>query len=281
MKMSFRFFLLIIFKTIFFHLVFVQANTPVIYPAKSNLFGQAEQDTVMGFRASEKVDSENLSHIKEFTSINTDELDHKASLRDASFAKFLAPQEGARVVADAHNHPVVSLWKYSKYDPENRGIGFCFGRAMFIHLDLYYRGFDRDSIRKAFVVGPMKTPDGGSWGWHVTTIAQSLDSKGRRVWLALDPIFDRNSKGKIPTLQEWYQEMYGKYSTDKKLKLYVTEAGKFGPSPSPYDAKSIKQPFYNNYFKDMMDWFESQSQEGRYQSRKIEDYKTSQCRSLF
>ena len=97
----------------------------------------------------------------------------------------------------------------------------------------------------------------------------------------LDPIFDRNARGEIPTLQDWYQEMYGKYSTDKKLKLYVTEVGKFGASPSPYDTRAMTNPFYNRYFQDMMDWFKEQSQQERYQSKKIDDYKVLLCRSLF
>jgi len=182
--------------------------------------------------------------------------------------KNLNPRYAQELLRSAEVNPVVSLYQYHRYDPKNEGIGFCFGRALFIHLELAYRGFDRDSVRKAFVVGPMRTPDGGSWGWHVTTIAQSVNAQGQEEWIAIDPI-----AGVKPVMQ-WYREMYQNYSTDKKLKLYFTLPTRFGPTAnSHYSEKALNDPFYNGYFSDMMDWFQKQSEAGAYDSNLILEYK--------
>ena len=164
---------------------------------------------------------------------------------------------------------VVSLYQYEKYDPKNQGIVFCFGRAMFVHLELAMRNLDRDSIKKAFVVGPMSTGDGNSWGWHVTTIAQSEDAQGNEIWLALDPVTG------LKTLDDWYEEMYNYFSTDKKLKIYVTEAGKFGPSPGFYNHIGLENEFYNSYFTDLDVEFVKASKAGKY-DRPIPEYKIAQ-----
>jgi hypothetical protein len=151
------------------------------------------------------------------------------------------------------------MYYYSKYDPKNEGIGFCFGRAMFIHLELAQFRFDRDSVKKAFVVGPMSTGDGGSWGWHVTTIVKSWDARSKKqIWYALDPVV-----GRRVTLEQWYNTMRSDFSTDKRLKIYITDPGRFGIYPSKYDETHLANRFYNNYFRDMMKWFESNSQQNR------------------
>lgn len=37
--------------------------------------------------------------------------------------------------------------------------------------------------------------------------------------------------------------------------LYIAEAGKFGAGSSRYDEQGLSDPFYNNYFIDMRNWF--------------------------
>jgi len=182
----------------------------------------------------------------------------------SGYAKFISLDEASDVKDAAMFNPVVSQFSSSKYDPNNVGIGYCFGRAMFINLDLAYRKLDRDSIKKAFVVGRMQTPDGNSWGWHVTTIVRSKDKNGLDQWLAIDPIVDG-----IITVEQWYNQMYENYSTDGKLRLYITETGKFGPTSGNYHQNSLTDQFYNNYFIDMLKWFEQASQNGDYDNNSI------------
>lgn len=171
--------------------------------------------------------------------------------RDSGKAKLINSQKATVALEAALYNPIVSLYQYKKYDPNDRGIGFCFGRAMFIDLYLAINNLDRGSIKKAFVVGPMSTGDGGSWAWHVTTIVQSKDRSGRETWLAIDPIMQE-----VMDVKQWYKETL-KLSTDGKLRLYITEAGKFAQGASRYDYNNFNHPFYNNYFKDMLKWFEA------------------------
>ncbi len=169
------------------------------------------------------------------------------SVLDAEKPKTITVDQAELALDAAMRNDIVSLDQYSKYDRENRGIGFCFGRAMFINLYLAINGLARPNIKKAFVVGPMSR---GAWGWHVTTIAQSKDRAGKEIWLAIDPVM-----GYVVTVQEWYAH-WQRSSDDGKLRLLITEAGKFGAGPSRYDEQGISNPFYNNYFTDMMKWFE-------------------------
>ena len=115
------------------------------------------------------------------------------------------------------------------------------------------RGLDRDSVKKAIVVGPMV---GGQWGWHVTTIVQSKDIFGKKIWSALDPIMPQ-----AVTLTEWYQ-IWKLQSSDQMLRLYITESGRIGPTPSYYSHDALEDPFYNGYFIDMMEWFEKETKDG-------------------
>jgi hypothetical protein len=252
-------------------LSFVQVFSSLVIFLSSAAQAQVVSNSVDLFRMSESstrgktpavVDAENKAVYEAFVraeNVDTDD----AWMRP----KNLNPRYASELLRSAETNPVVSLYEYDRYDPRNEGIGFCFGRALFIHLELAYRGFDRDSVRKAFVVGPMRTPDGGSWGWHVATIAQTVDARGQEEWLAIDPI-----AGVKPVLQ-WYREMYQSYSTDKKLKLYITLPTRFGPTAnSHYDHDALQDPFYNNYFSDMMDWFEKQSGSGAYDSRQIREF---------
>lgn len=238
-------------------LLTIGASSAKIYSQNTHLFNQANFDT--RYKTTQEIDKENKAHLEDFIAMEVEGRSSQSiNIVDADDAKFLNPRVARDVLSTLRMHPVVSLYQYEKYDPKNQGIGFCFGRAMFVHLELAMRNLDRDSIKKAFVVGPMSTGDGNSWGWHVTTIAQSKDADGNEIWLALDPVTG------LKTLKEWYQEMYTYFSTDKKLKIYVTEAGKFGPSPGFYNHIGLENEFYNSYFTDLDKEFVKASRAGRY-----------------
>lgn len=246
------------FSFLFFVVLFSATSLQAkIWSEKVNLMNQQYIDTY--YKTPEQIDASNREHLKQFIDI---EVEGRSDIRinnvDADDAKFLNPRIARDVLRVLDYHPVVSLYNYNKYDPKNQGIGFCFGRAMFVHLELAMRNLDRDSIKKAFVVGPMSTGDGNSWGWHVTTIAQSKDRNGNEIWLALDPVTG------LKTLKQWYEEMYEYFSTDKRLKIYVTEAGKFGPSPGFYSHPQLEHEFYNNYFNDLDKEFVKASKAGKY-----------------
>lgn len=169
---------------------------------------------------------------------------------DSKKRLYLTFEKAEATLRAANRNPVVGLHMYNKYDPNNQGIGFCFGRAMFIDLYLTLNNLNRGSIKKAFVVGPMKSGS-STWAWHVTTIVQSLDKSKNETWLAIDPIM-----GRVLEVKEWYREVL-KISQDGKLRLYIADAGKFADTATRYDEDGISHKFYNKYFTDMMKWFES------------------------
>jgi hypothetical protein len=218
-----------------------------LLPSRIDLFSRHASDT-MG-KSSSQVYRESISRYDRFVQqdVNSHSMTPYAAI-DFEKPRTLSMSNAERTMDAAVRNPVVSLHQYDKYDPFKKGIGFCFGRAMFVHLYLAINGVNRANIKKAFIVGPMSK---GSWAWHVTTIVQSKDRSGREIWLAIDPVAHQ-----VMEVKDWYNH-WKRQSDDGKLGLYITEATKFGASASVYDERGINVPFYNNYFSDMMDWFEN------------------------
>jgi hypothetical protein len=233
------------FLVVFLCVLSLNAQSEILN-ANDNIFARRDQDNY-GKTPTEIMD-ESIDNYENFVDmdVNADKFS-KTALNDADKPTILSMDDAETALNAAETNPVVSLHSYSKYDPEDKGIGFCFGRAMFVNLYLAMNGFSRANIKKAFVIGPMSN---GAWGWHVSTIVQSKTASGKEIWLAIDPV-----AGRIMEVQQWYKH-WRKESDDKKLRLYITEAGKFGPgSYSKYDENAISDDFYNKYFIDMMKWF--------------------------
>lgn len=154
-------------------------------------------------------------------------------------------EQASRIVKMIQHNEVTGDRSHSKYDP-NGVRGFCFGRALYAHLELLRHGVDSRAIKKVFIVGPMK--NGVDWQFHVATLVRAKDSNG---WYAVDTFV-----GKPMLLEDWFARFTG-YSTDKKLRMYVTRPAKIGPSSWEYNIKpgGLMDPFYNNYFKDMFENF--------------------------
>ena len=89
---------------------------------------------------------------------------------------------------ETKNDPVARLDRLSHYDPEGL-TGFCFGRAMAVHLKARAAGIHPDSIKKQFIVGDLKSSLTAptEWRFHVTTLIKS----DHGVWYAVDPIFNQ------------------------------------------------------------------------------------------
>lgn len=151
--------------------------------------------------------------------------------------------EALEVLNDAATSEVVGYAQHAKYDPK-QNIGFCFGRAMFIHLDLLTRKVNKSSVYKAFIVGSMKS-GGITWGFHVATVVRSDDGQ----FYAIDPNF-----GWIMTVREWF-DYYAAMDVDKKLRIFIAPASKFGPSARKYTPFDMKDKFYNKYFEDMLQYY--------------------------
>lgn len=232
------------FATLLCSLLLSTAASAQISRAMTDFFSQANYDNYR--KTPKQVSDESIANYERFVALDVNSpAQTNYSVLDAKKPKALSRANAEKVLRAAEANPVVSLNQYHKYDPQNQGIGFCFGRAMFVNLYLAQAGFGRANMKKAFVVGPMS---GGAWGWHVSTIVQSSHA-GKEIWLAIDPV-----AGKVMEVKAWYKYWQGS-SDDGKLRLYIADAGKFGAGSSKYDEQAMRGTFYNNYFKDMMEWF--------------------------
>jgi hypothetical protein len=137
--------------------------------------------------------------------------------------------------------------RYSRKEVE---MGYCFGRATFMHLHALKLGYKKEQIKKIWVVGPMEA-DNINWGYHVATIIRSPKGK----WFVID-----NEVGTPLTPKEWFAHFLPA-STDGKLQVFVTEAEKLFPVAGKYSRFEMgldmqrRQDYYRGYFKDLVKGF--------------------------
>lgn len=187
-----------------------------------------------------------FSHLSghEIQALNKKELNDLQLMRspkvlDNNKVGWLTRQE-AQVISDWMNsHSVISYDKITKYDPE-RKIGFCFGRAMAVHLELIARGVSKDAIRKVFI-----TPSMGLDHFHVVTVVRGPAG----VWWA----FELNSQP-MP-LTEWVARWGERVGT--KMKVHITDPSKFAGQAGKYNRLQFADGqgvdgYYRNYFLDFL-----------------------------
>jgi hypothetical protein len=177
-------------------------------------------------------------------------------------------------------HP---LYTHEEHDFDlDRRLGLCFGRAMFLHLQLLRYGVNKDSIKKIFVIGPISPGSGIVWQFHVATLVK--DSK-TNDWWALD-----TNIGKPIKVNQWIAK-YQTMSTDKtfrifrsplvdrtlSLRFYITEPQKLGPSSWEYNIKpgGLFDESYNLYFEEMFRDFKKNP------IPKEKKFNFNQCQKLF
>lgn len=186
--------------------------------------------------------------------------------QDSKRVTALSEKELRKLLNYAIHHPVAGLKALNKYDP-NGEIGFCFGRALFIHLELLRRGVDKESIKKVFVVGEMLEVDPVTnkqtvWQFHVATSVKGTDGQ----WWVIDPSYG------LFELRDWYRYMK-KMAVQGRISVFNTPLSKIGPSAWEYNTKpgGLMDPYYNNYFKDLFASFK--------QAPVVKDYRKS-CQSV-
>jgi len=123
-------------------------------------------------------------------------------------------------------------------------LGFCWGRAMAVHLQALHSKVSNQSVRKLWAVGEMKS-DSIAWRYHVSTVVRS----DQGIWYAVDPIFP----GPMP-VEEWYANLKAGYAGTEFVRLYSTPAKRFGPGKwEKYNKNHLKEAAYYNFFADLMD----------------------------
>jgi hypothetical protein len=170
--------------------------------------------------------------------------DDRDDQRKATISKAEADDLLRRVASN----PVASLAVTHKYDPNNTGTGYCFGRAMTAHLEaLFNMNVKNSSIRKLFAMGTLKTGS-TSWGWHVTTIVKATEGG----WWAIDPV-----RGVVVSADKWYEWMLASFNPSRDIVLLHDKAMRLGPTASKYTLQQINNDAYYNYFKDLLDIYKT------------------------
>lgn len=154
--------------------------------------------------------------------------------------------EALEILNSVAAHPVIGSNVAQRYDPTQE-IGFCFGRAAYVHIELLRRGVAAQNIAKVFVMGGLFVDNIG-WDFHVATIAQ--DESG--TWWAIDSLF----KAPLP-LEDWMYEV-AKWDANQKfpgLRFYFTQPTKFQALKGSYDSGSFYSDVYHKYFEDLTAWY--------------------------
>ncbi|GEM_PF-1551548 len=139
---------------------------------------------------------------------------YHAILRDSSGTmKALSAKEQQYLYDLVEAGSVTSIRALGKYDPEHQ-TGFCFGRAMAVHLMARRMGLREESIRKLFVVGCLGSGGKTEWRFHVATMVKGDDG----AWHALEM---NVAKGPL-SAPEWVREMHRVWDPEQKARLYVT-----------------------------------------------------------
>lgn len=137
--------------------------------------------------------------------------------------------------------------KTGQYEKTGANIGYCFGRSMYYHLMFLKKGLQKESIKKIWAVGHMKT---GSvdWGFHVATIVYTRDNN----WMVID-----SNHFEPISVEKWMQH-YSKYNAKKDLRFYITTPEKFSVNTGKYERFQLgldvsrDVDWFMHYFKDMM-----------------------------
>jgi hypothetical protein len=156
--------------------------------------------------------------------------------------------EALALVNALRTHPIVSDTASKKYDTRFSSIGFCFGRAAYVHRELLRKGVDPSKIFKVFAIGPLVF-QGKRWDFHVTTIVRNRAGG----WWAIDGLSEKPS-----SLEDWQNQVHS-YSYEKEfpyLRFYVTDAIKFRPLPGAYSAAALDEKIYQGFFRELENWFE-------------------------
>lgn len=144
----------------------------------------------------------------------------------------------ARVAAN----PVAKLESIQSYDQGGQ-VGYCFGRALLVHLFLRQAGVPQADIAKIFTVGELMV-ERQLWRFHVAVMVRDAAAG----YLVVDPL-----QGKVLPYGEWVQanalyDIKGKLS---RARFYVTDPRKFLPSFGAYDVKRFDEPALKRYFDDL------------------------------
>ena len=154
---------------------------------------------------------------------------------------YVKKSEANKIFRKGFFNPVASFFRVLEYDPRG-SIGFCFGRAMTMHIEALRFGLHESSVRKIFVVGDLD-----NWQFHVATIVKGENKK----WYVLDPFFLR-----AVTIDTWVKR-WKKKDQKGNMQIYITNAERLSAgSNHVYDFVDFYFSGYKNYFRDLLAYYD-------------------------
>lgn len=171
-------------------------------------------------------------------------LDKLPAAYDEKFLKSLSTIEAQDFITKINSNSVTGNDRL--YQRAETNIGYCFGRATFVHLEALKQGYKKEQIKKIWAVGTMTNFI--TWHFHVATVVRN----GAKNWVVID-----NFVGHPVSPTEWFEQMK-KFNNDGTLQLFVTDAEKFTPALGRYTRAQLgldlgkNIDWYKHYFKDLM-----------------------------
>jgi hypothetical protein len=144
-------------------------------------------------------------------------------------------------------NPIAGSEHIKNYDAD-REVGFCFGRATYVHMELLRRKVLPEHIVKIFALGNLRSRN-EKWEFHVVIAVLGSEN----TWWVIDEL----SKD-ILNLKDWMDQFkaYSKNPKEPRIRYYITDAAKFHPALGAYKNEELRFEYYNNYFVDLEKWFE-------------------------
>ena len=194
-----------------------------------------------------------LTEQKKLISKQIDELNQKSLqsflVKASKFSLFsrLSQKTGEQILKKLATHPIAGEQALAKYGENATEIGFCFGRATFVHLELLRAGIQAEKIVKIFAVGGLFN-QGVGWDYHVATAFQ--DNLG--FWWVVDSLLTE-----VYGLQQWMQKIseWDGDQVNPRLRYYFSDAYKFQPQAGYYSLSRFNSDLYRGYFKDLFKWY--------------------------
>ncbi len=144
-------------------------------------------------------------------------------------------------------HPVVGSASDAKYGAQDH-VGYCFGRAAYVHLKLSLAGLPQTEMVKLFALGKLRHTH-QLWDFHVATAVLAKARPGAaRAWWVVDSLFSRP----LP-VEDWFKRV-AQFSVLKRfsdVRFYATDPRKFLPVTGEYTVERLADPIFKGYFEDL------------------------------
>jgi len=178
--------------------------------------------------------------------------DDLAAIAKKTDSDGVSKMQAELILSVIRQHPVVGPEAAKKYDSWDQQVGFCFGRAAFVHWELLRRDIPAQSIGKIFLIGnlALNLRTGSFWDYHMATIVRDQE----HGWWVIDPLVDR-----ILPVKEWMQQMHAWALNPKQpeIRFYFSDPIKMLPIPGNYNAEQLFYTGYKGYFQDLFTWFKN------------------------